>query len=289
MSSENLGDGISVSDIHEEANKKVFPKQLLLDKLDAADFFNDGMSSLEPLFADSNEANQFRYYFDGFIGSIMSVKAFYRSQDVEPFDRWTDEEWKADLHTFLRTDLRNPIHHPDEWIDKPHTGISRRMVVVNKTVCFAIGDLPVSVSEYFEEDVGFISNSFVSVVDICDTYANLIDRWVKHVEKIERKWFHVPEVGSGEHNDAYRPKYSDREDVAGHAGNKFKDKEPRWVVKFKGTPEALEDIADQGDTELLNDEEVVNLFNQMKSVSNFKSIDEVNDGFGGASRNYGFD
>lgn len=289
MPSESLGDGISVSDIHEEANKQVFPKQLLSDKLDAADFFKDCMSGLEPLSADSSEANQFRYYFDGFIGSIMGVKAFYRSQDVEPFDRWTDEEWKADLHNFLRTDLRNPIHHPDEWIDEPYTGISRRMVVADNTVCFAIGDLSESVSKYFEDEVGLISNSFVSVVDICDTYTNLIYRWVKHVEKIERKWFRVPEVGLGDHNDAYRPKYSDREDVAGHAGNKFKDREPKWVVKFRGTPETLEDITEQDDAEPLSDEEVVNLFNQMESVSDFNSIEEVNDGFGGASRNYGFD
>lgn len=142
--------------------------------------------------------------------------------------------------------MRNPIHHPDEWIDEPYTGISRRLVVAENTVCFAIGDLPESVSEYFEEVVGFISDIFVSVVDICDTSTNLIDRWVKHVEKIERKWFREPEVGSGEPNDAHRPKYFDREEVAGHAGNKSKHRESKWVVKFRGSPEVLEDVNDPG-------------------------------------------
>ncbi|AHZ23051.1 hypothetical protein C439_11623 [Haloferax mediterranei ATCC 33500] len=259
---------------------------MLLDKLDAAEFFKDKMAELEPLSSDSDEANEFRYYFDGYIGSIMSIKAFYQSQSVKQFDKWTDSEWKADLHNFLRTSLRNPIHHPNEWIDEPYSGISRRMVVVEGTVCFAVGDLPKSVYEHFTQEVGSFSMSFVSVVDICGVYINLIDRWVKHVEQIETGWFRVPTIGSGKHGDSFRPKYGDLPGISGHSGNRFEDCEPGFVVKFKGTPEAIEEISGKEDAEVLDDDDVVELFNQMEHVTNFNSIEEVNKSFRTASRNY---
>lgn len=56
--------------------------------------------------------------------------------------------------------------------------------------------------------------------------------------------------------------------------------------KFKGTPEAIEEISGKEDAEVLDDDDVVELFNQMEHVTNFNSIEEVNKSFRTASRNY---
>ncbi|AFK19662.1 hypothetical protein HFX_1968 [Haloferax mediterranei ATCC 33500] len=57
-------------------------------------------------------------------------------------------------------------------------------------------------------------------------------------------------------------------------------------MKFKGTPEAIEEISGKEDAEVLDDDDVVELFNQMEHVTNFNSIEEVNKSFRTASRNY---
>lgn len=164
---EELGKGPSYTKIMESGNKELFPKQLLLDRIDAANFFLDKMKHIDGSNpdAESDEASFFRYYFDGYISSLMAIKNFYYSQNVELIDNWVEEDWKDDLHDFLRDDLRNPIHHPNEWIDEPYTGISRRMIVVDGTVCFSKKILPDTFVTFYEKDYELQKQEYIPVVE----------------------------------------------------------------------------------------------------------------------------
>lgn len=285
---EELGKGPSYTKIMESGNKELFPKQLLLDRIDAANFFLDKMKHIDGSNpdAESDEASFFRYYFDGYISSLMAIKNFYYSQNVELIDSWVEEDWKDDLHDFLRDDLRNPIHHPNEWIDEPYTGISRRMIVVAGTVCFSKKILPDTFVTFYERDYELQKQEYIPVVETCQIYLDIVVRWVHHIEKISSGWFRVPQVGAGDNSNAYRPKYSKNDGIRGFSGNKFKDDDPRYVVRFYGTPEAIEEISRKDYVQDLEDSEVVKLFNRMESVAEFENIGDVNSSFNVASRNY---
>lgn len=271
----------------------MIPKQLLLDRIDAAHFHLDEMVRFEEMDprVDNDCHRKFRYSFDGFINALMAVNNFYKRVDEGTFDYWVDEEWKADLHNHLRTELRNAVHHPDDWIDNPEAFVLRHTVGMDGRNCFGIGDLPSSFVDYWhkhEHDPSSdVPPNVVPVIDICQVYLRMVERWVKTVERIDSGWFRVPRIGTGDHDDSYRPKYSGKEEISGYAGNSFENEAPRYVVRFNGTPEAIESIASEEDAIQLGDDEVVKLFNRMQSVSNFSDIESVNNSFAVASRRYG--
>jgi len=285
---EELGKGPNYTEIMESGNKELLPKQLLLDRIDAANFFLDKMKHIDEANpdADGDEVSFFRYYFDGYISSLMAIKNFYYSQNVELIDNWVEDDWKDDLHDFLRDDLRNPIHHPDEWIDEPYAGISRRMIVIDGTVCFSEKILPDTFVAFYEKEYELQKQEYIPVSETCQIYLDIVDRWVHYIEQISSDWFRVPQVGRGSSNNAYRPKYSRNNGIRGFSGNKFEHEDPRYVVRFYGTPEAIEEISRKDDVQNLEDSDVMKLFNRMESVSEFENIGDVNSSFNVASRNY---
>lgn len=272
--------------------------QLLLDKLDASEFFVNRMKKVEQDTSCDGRFDPFVYYFDAYVGAVMSVKNFYHRYSDEnneyvPYDRdlrtpdeWFDEDWKVELHEFLRSELRNPIHHPNEWIGEPSTGISRKMSKVNGRFCFDMQEVPDEAVEYWKQERNAVS--YIPVVELSRTYLDILERYVLHMERIATDWFEVPQIGNGDMGNSYRPKYRDIQGIVGHAGNQMgdPDSEPSWVVKFTGTPEALDRIADKDDVRDLNEEEVVSLLNQCPHTGGERTFPEWDSSFGVSSRNY---
>jgi len=83
------------------------------------------------------------------------------------------------------------------------------------------------------------------------------------------RWFIVPEIGSGEMTDEYRPKYE--ADVDGYVTHSIPGTD-RFIVRFYADETTLDDIADQDDTKSLSSTEVRNHLNDMFDAN--RSYDE---------------
>lgn len=75
-------------------------------------------------------------------------------------------------------------------------------------------------------------------------------------------FFRVPKVGSGETDDAFRPKYADREGVDSYSIRREFPDESEYIALFEGDEEVLEGIANEDDAISLTEAEVGRIIQQ---------------------------
>lgn len=76
----------------------------------------------------------------------------------------------------------------------------------------------------------------------------------------EIRFYRVSATNPNQNDGEKRPKYLDRDGITAYAGT-YLGNSPQWIGRVKGTTQALDEIAGNGDVQELDEQEWVNLLN----------------------------